>query len=223
MHSTKTEILAHLKRRDGSTVDGIATTLNLAPMTVRQHLTALERDGAVQSEAVRRPAGRPHLRYSLTADGHRHLANGYDRLLALLVEQAGLAEPNGASTPEDRRAKLFRAAAASLAERHIPEIRALTFSTDRVERAVAILCAHGGFAEYHDRDGELELRDFGCVYRETVTRAGSCVWHETLLSALLDADITAMQEADECAVCCRYIIRPRETAAAAPSLAQRPY
>ena len=59
MHSTKTEILAHLKRNDGSTVDGIASSLNLAPMTVRQHLMALERDGAVRSEEVRRATGRP--------------------------------------------------------------------------------------------------------------------------------------------------------------------
>jgi len=59
MHSTKTEILAHLKRNDGSTVDGIASSLNLAPMTVRQHLMALERDGMVRAEEVRRFVGRP--------------------------------------------------------------------------------------------------------------------------------------------------------------------
>lgn len=208
MHSTKTEILAHLKRRDGSTVDGIASSLNLAPMTVRQHLTALERDGAVRSQEVRRATGRPHHSYSLTDDGHRHLANGFDRLLALLVEQVGLTEPNGVLEPDDRRSKLFRAAAKTLAERHAPEVRALSGEA-QAERAVAILRLHGGFAEFHAEQDAIEIRDFGCVYREMVTRMGPCAWHETFLGALLDADVKPAEEPAECAVCCRYIIRTR--------------
>lgn len=216
MHSTKTEILAHLKRRDGSTVDGIASSLNLAPMTVRQHLTALERDGAVRSQEVRRATGRPHHSYSLTDDGHRHLANGFDRLLALLVEQVGLKEPNGALEPDDRRSKLFRAAAKTLAERHAVEVRALA-PTAQAERAVEILRLHGGFAEFHALESAdaIEVRDFGCVYREMVTRAGPCAWHETFLKALFDAEVSAAEEPAECADCCRYIIRigSRERAA----------
>ena len=109
MHSTKTEILAHLKRHDGSTVDGIASSLNLAPMTVRQHLTALERDGAVQASrrCVAPPAARTSS-YRLTAEGHRRVSDGYDRLLALLVEQVGLIEPNGARTVRPARGTLPR-------------------------------------------------------------------------------------------------------------------
>jgi predicted ArsR family transcriptional regulator len=205
MHSTKTEILAHLKRHDGSTVDGIASSLNLAPMTVRQHLTALERDGAVRSEEVRRPTGRPHFRYLLTEDGHRRLADGWDRLLGLLVEQFGLLEPNGAE-PMDRRERLFRSAAAALAARHADEVRALPAIHERVERAVAILRKFGGFPEYHDLGDGVEIRDFACVYREVVSRAGTCAWHETFLSALLGMEIRSAEEPAECAMCCRYVV-----------------
>ena len=89
MHSTKTDILALLKRNDGATVDEISSALGLAPMTVRQHLTALERDALVSGQEVRRPTGRPHFRFRLTEDGHRRVSDGYDRLLALLVTAAG--------------------------------------------------------------------------------------------------------------------------------------
>ena len=215
MHSTKTEILAHLKRNDGATVDGIASSLNLAPMTVRQHLVALERDGAVRAEEVRRATGRPHFRYVLTDDGHRRLSDGYDRLLALLVEQAGLVTPNGERSPQDRRDHLFRSTAEALAQRHAGEARGLAPSA-QAELAVAVLRKHGGFAEYHDLGDDIEIRDFGCVYREIVTRTGPCAWHDAFLASMLDAEVRAAPEAPSgCAVCCRYVIAARVTAAGA--------
>jgi predicted ArsR family transcriptional regulator len=213
MHSTKTEILAHLKRNDGSTVDGIASSLNLAPMTVRQHLMALERDGAVRAEGVRRPTGRPHFRYLLTDDGHRRLSDGYDRLLALLVDQAGLTSGDP-GTPHERRNRLFRMAAQALAERHRDELRGLGLAA-QAERAVAILRAHGGFAEFHAGPGEVEIRDFGCVYHETIGPAAPCAWHEPFLVALLDAEVQVEHDAPTgCAMCCRYTVRARVSVAA---------
>ena len=214
MHSTKTEILAHLKRNDGSTVDGIASSLNLAPMTVRQHLTALERDRAVRVEEVRRPTGRPHYRYLLTEDGHRRLSDGYDRLVALLIEQTGVLEPNGAHTADDRRERLFRAAAKALAAQYLNEMRGLS-AAGQAERAVAILRQHGGFTEFHELEGAHEIRDFGCVYRETVSRSGPCAWHETFLSTLLQVEIRAAESLSDCAVCCRYIVHTQAAATTA--------
>ena len=193
MHSTKTEILSLLKRSDGSTVDELASTLSLAPMTVRQHLIALERDALVRAEEVRRAMGRPHHLYRLTDDGHRRTLDGHDRMLALLVEHAGLLEPADVAgrSPAERRAALFRRAALSLAERHRAESRALA-GTERIERAVQILRSHGGFAEWHDVGDAWEVRDFACVYRAAVEPAGSagpCDWHETFLSGFLDVPI----------------------------------
>lgn len=206
MHSTKSEILALLKRTDGATVDELATSLTLAPMTVRQHLTALERDALVRSEEVRRATGRPHYRYKLTTDGHRRTLDGHDRMLALLVEQAGFEPTHDAYvSPDERRARLFEAAAKTLAERHRVEVLA-TAGDERFDRVAAILQTHGGFAEWH-RDGDsYEFRDFGCVYRATVGQAGPCAWHETFLSALLNVPIQAADGMTDCAVCCRYTI-----------------
>lgn len=209
MHSTKSEILALLKRSDGASVDDLSTSLGLASMTVRQHLTALERDGLVQAAEVRRPTGRPHFRYRLTEDGHRRISEGYDRLLALVVEEAGRPDAvslNGAS-PKDRRRSLFRRAGAALGERYRAEVHPLA-PPARMERIAAILRAHGGFADWHAADnGAFELRDFNCAFRVTVDAEGSCDWHDAFIAALLDTPaMPATAPDDGCAACCRYTI-----------------
>lgn len=207
MHSTKTDILAILKRTDGSTVDELASELGLASMTVRQHLTALERDGVVGSQEVRQPMGRPRFRFRLTEDGHRRVSVGHDRMLTLLVEQAGRLEPANleGQRPDERRARLFELAAGALAERNRAAIVDLS-PADQVARAVALLRSHGGFADWHEVSGVFEVRDFGCVYRGTVGMGDSCAWHETFLSAMLGCDVRPAVEPADCAACCRYTI-----------------
>lgn len=207
MHSTKTEILALLKRNDGSTVDDLASALNLAPMTVRQHLTALERDLLVRAEEVRRHTGRPHHLYRLTVDGHRRTIDGHDRMLALLVEQAGLLEPDDVAglTPGERRARLFHKAAVVLAERHRADVRALA-GAEKIDRVVLVLRSHGGFAEWHGVGDAWEVRDFACVYRAVAGGGGACDWHETFLSSVLDVPIRVAESPASCADCCRYIV-----------------
>jgi predicted ArsR family transcriptional regulator len=204
MHSTKTEILALLKRSDGATVDELSTTLGLASMTVRQHLTALERDTLVRAEEVRRPMGRPHFRYRLTDSGHREVAEGHDRLVGLLVEQAG--ETDAAATPDERRRALFRRAAAALAARHQAELTGQ--NGDRVERAVTVLRQYGGFPEWHEAGGQIEVRDFGCVFRTYVGKNGACEWHQTFLTAVFGVPAyRGAPPGDGCADCCCYIIQ----------------
>jgi predicted ArsR family transcriptional regulator len=210
MHSTKTEILAQLKRNDGATVEDLASTLRLAPMTIRQHLTALERDDLIHSMEVRRATGRPHYHYRLTSDGHRRVSDGYDRMLTLLVEHVGWLDGAGMhdATPVERRARLFRTAAIALGERHRASVLALDEAA-RADRIVAILQQYGGFAEWHVSDSGFEVRDFSCVYRTSVAKTGACAWHAPFLDAVLGGEIVSAEEPDGCAACCRYMIRSR--------------
>jgi hypothetical protein len=112
------------------------------------------------------------------------------------------------NVPEARR-EVVRAAAVALAAQHQAEIAQLP-ARGRVERAVAILRSHGGFAEFHERDGLFELRDFSCVFRPSLGSAAPCEWHETFLRAVLGDEVEAAPEPDDgCAVCCRYVIPAR--------------
>jgi predicted ArsR family transcriptional regulator len=210
MHSTKSEILARLKRFDGATVDDLAGSLGLAPMTIRQHLTALERDDLIRAKAVRRTTGRPHYRYELTDEGHRQIAQGYDRLVELLVDSAGSLEPAEMAGLDagGRRALLFRIAATTLAGRHRADVLSLP-RDERGERVAEILRSYGGFSDSHTTGDAVELRDFNCVYRGTVVNGavnGRCEWHETLITELLGAAPLAVEPSDDCPACCRYMI-----------------
>jgi predicted ArsR family transcriptional regulator len=208
MHSTKTEILARLKRADSASVDELSSALGLASMTVRQHLTALERDALVRAEEVRRPTGRPQYRYLLTDEGHRSIADGYDRLVGLLVEQVG--EMDACSfddaAPDLRRRALFRRAAEALAARHRDAVQRLSGDA-RAEAIVGVLRDHGGFAEWHRHDNGIEIRDFSCVFRSTMGEAGMCEWHKPFLETLVDGAVRiAPPPGTGCAECCGYII-----------------
>jgi predicted ArsR family transcriptional regulator len=176
-------------------------------MTVRQHLTALGRDGLVRTQEVRRQTGRPHYLYQLTLDGHRRVLDGHDRMLVLLVEQAGLIEPaeSPAASPQERRRTLFTRAADALAERHGAEIRALSGAAQAAQ-VVALLRSHGGFADWHQAEDGYEIRDFGCVYRASVDGGGACSWHETLLARVTGARVYAGESIAACADCCRYVV-----------------
>jgi len=208
MHSTKTEILALLKRADGSTVDDLASSLGLASMTVRQHLTALERDTLVRAEGVRRATGRPHYLYRLTEEGHRQVSQGYDRIVALLVDQVGRFEaPDVEGRGQDeRRRLLFERAASALAVAYRAEVAFIEGDRERIERVVEILRSYGGFPEWHEVDGGYEIRDFACVFRASAGPGGPCDWHETFLESILRSELRPATGDAGCAQCCRYVV-----------------
>ena len=89
VRSTKSQILALLKRSAGCTVDELASALELARMTVRQHLATLERDNLIIAREVRRPTGRPHFVYSLTDKGEETFPKRYDHLADMLIDEVG--------------------------------------------------------------------------------------------------------------------------------------
>jgi hypothetical protein len=136
-------------------------------------------------------------------------------MVTLLIEQAGRLEPGdvAGATADERRARLFRGAAETLAARHRAEVAALSGAA-QMDRIAAILRSHGGFADWHDLGGEFELRDFSCVFRTSVGDHVPCAWHESFLAAILGADVRAPIEPASCADCCRYIVPVTATASA---------
>ena len=69
MQQTRWEIVQTLKRSGGSTVEELARAHSLAPMTVRQHLGVLERDGLMAISLRRNGPGRPARLYALSDSG----------------------------------------------------------------------------------------------------------------------------------------------------------
>src|SRR4026207_2488156 len=82
--STRGQIVTIL-RGSPSTVDELATQLELTDNAVRSRLSTLERDGLVRQSGVRRGARKPHFTYTLTDDAERLVSKAYDALVNQLI------------------------------------------------------------------------------------------------------------------------------------------
>jgi len=210
MSSAKDQILAHLKRASSSTVDGLASALGSARMTIRQHLTALERDGLIVSREERQRTGRPHLLFSLSDRGQEIFPKRYDRLADLALQEVACLDPGEivGLSPQQKKQLLLRKMAqrlylqyeARVAGKNLPE---------RVAAAAQILQEESGFAEWRMAEQGFEIVDYNCVYRRVADSHGDlCDLHLTLLSRLLGQDVECNQLMSQGAECCRFIVRP---------------
>ena len=215
MHSTKTEILALLKRNGGRSVNELATALHLAPITIRQHLTHLERDGLVVSEQRNGSSGRPTLAFRLTAKAHAAaFPRRSDRLAELLLREIGLLdgpELEGLTSPDKTRLVLQRLAQ-HLADEYAPLLQGWPLG-ERVAFVTEVMHADGGFAEWSPTDTGYEIRDFNCLFHRLLDgESEPCEWHRTLLSRLLGAEVRVIPCPGDHRPCCRYLIEAAPTA-----------
>lgn len=215
MHSTRERILHHLKREPGASVDTLAQSLDLAPMTIRQHLSRLVGDGLVEVTTERRPTGRPAHVYTLTPESDGRFPKAYDRLAHLLLEEMESAqgEPTDWSTPAGRR-RAFQRLAERAAAPHLPQLADLPW-TERAERAVNILRDESGFAELNRTSGGLEVREYNCVFQRVAEgHEEVCGFHTAYVSALLGAPVSL--DACQCdgANACRFRVEATPAASA---------
>lgn len=208
VQSTKSQILALLKRSGGCTVDELASALELARMTVRQHLATLERDNLVTAREVRRPTGRPHFVYSLTDKGEETFPKRYDRLADMLIDEVGFldsSEIEGLS-PTDKKALLFRKLARRIANQYAHRLEGKSLE-EQVSIVVDILQMESEFAEWRKVAEGFEIVRYNCPYRRVAESQDEvCVWHLELLSQLLDGRVRAAEFQTRGGDCCRFIV-----------------
>jgi predicted ArsR family transcriptional regulator len=209
MQGSKARILAVLKRCGARSVDDLAAALHLAPMTIRQHLTALERDELVTVAEQRNGAGRPRHVYSLTDRGDAVFPRRYDRFAALLL--AELRDPDPVALVEssctDRMGFVLDRLARREAVPYLGRLMQLG-PPARARAAASILHEIGGFAEAVDVPGGVEIRDYNCVYRGLrPDETGPCAWHGRLVPLLLQYPVEELPAGKDAGVCCRMMVR----------------
>src|ERR1700732_4021549 len=74
-----------LQNKEGFTVEGLSKGLGITDNAVRQHLTALERDGIVAKGAMQSTGGRPEQLFVLTTVGHELFPRHYSWFAELLI------------------------------------------------------------------------------------------------------------------------------------------
>ena len=184
-----------LLRRSAQTVDDLASALGLTDNAVRSHLSALERDGIVRAEGVRRAvgAGKPPTVYELQPDADVMLSRAYAPTLRALTD-ALMTE-----LPAEQSAAILRRVGHELADQ--AGGRAPGDRKARVRAAAAVLQKLGAEAEVIETDDALRIQGAGCPLSSAVSAQPCvCLAVETLVS-----DVSG----ESARSCCEHGPRPR--------------
>ncbi len=165
----------------GLTLDELAEHLNVARNTVRQQVTALERDGLVAQNGLRPSGRRPSRTYGLTEHGMEAFPRRYD-LLSLTMLRA-IRERVGDEATEDVLTNM----AEGLAANWLPVLERL--KPQERHSAVIEIMNQLGYKATVAQDGE-SLEAINCVYHHVAQETRSvCRFDERLLSLLLGKDV----------------------------------
>lgn len=114
-----------LQNKEGFTVEGLSKRLGITDNAVRQHLTALERDGIVVKGAMQSTGGRPEQLFGLTTAGHELFPRHYSWFADLLI--SSLREEQGTEALRERLEGMGKAVGRQVATR-------LAGAKDKAER-----------------------------------------------------------------------------------------
>jgi predicted ArsR family transcriptional regulator len=193
LESTRGRIVA-LLRRGARTVDDLASAIGMTGNAVRSHLTALERDGLVRQDGVRRGpgAGKPAVLYEVPPEAEPLFSRAYPPVLTAMLD-AVVDE-----LPPERVEELMRQVGRRLASgAGVPASGDLD---DRVRAAAAVLTALGGEVDVVEEEGVLTIRGCGCPLSASVSRRPElCHAVETFV-----AEVTGVPARE----CCQHGERP---------------
>ena len=209
MQATRWAILQRLKAVGEATVDDLAQTLQLAPITIRHHLGILDREGHITNRRERGSIGRPYYVYSLTRDAEELFPKKYhvlaDRLLAELKSSA---DENQVNATLNRIAE-------SLGAEYAGRTRSGSLE-DRLAARVQALGEEGFVVQWTRIGDEYELKEYSCPYYYVRQHHPEVCWLDLqMITNLLQASVerqTCVSEGDEF---CTYRIKPARSLGAA--------
>jgi predicted ArsR family transcriptional regulator len=203
--STRDIILRALKNTTGATVDELAEVADVSPVTVRHHLNALQGEGLLLSDTVRRKVGRPHYVYSLSEDGHELFPKKYARLSSRLLQ-----EMKHQFSPE-MVSELFDHVVSRIVEENRKDFENLSFR-QRLNFLVELLAEEGFLARWEETEqGEFRLIETSCPYISVgQSHDEICSFDTGLMSAIMSTEVkqhSCMLGGDSC---CQFTIVPPE-------------
>jgi predicted ArsR family transcriptional regulator len=154
--STRQVILDFVKRRGLARAEDIATHAGITPSGIRQHLTALERDGLLACRERREGPGRPKHFYELTESADALFPRRYDDLANELLSYVQDESP-------DLVARVFERRAARRLENGRLRTAGLPFDA-KVREVAKILDDDGYLADFQAQpDGSYLITEHNCA------------------------------------------------------------
>jgi|SRR5712692_2668451 len=204
MDGSRFEILRLINERPNRTVNDIAESLGLAPISVRYHLNLLERDGLIGVKKVRGAVGRPFNTYAITNVGREQLPHSYD----LLAERM-LNEIKQFATPHQIEI-MFRGMAEAITADRPRQLEGHSVQ-EKIDGLVELLGAEGFLTHWEQANGDILLKEYNCPYQHVrQNHPEICQLDKQIISSIMQAPV----ELDTCiadgADCCTYHVKNSE-------------
>ena len=206
MQSTRQEILEILKEDGQATVEDLAQSLELTPMTIRHHLNVLQAQGLVEAAKVRRSqkVGRPRLVYTLTEAADDHFPQSYSELARHLVSE--VKETLGMEETRD----IFRGVADRIAREAPPPVEGQSFE-ERLDQISGFLEKHGFLIRWEETDEGWVFTNINCPYRRVAQdHAEVCAMDAILIDRLLDVETRDLGRLRDGSAACSCLLVPLE-------------
>lgn len=204
--SSQQQVLARLlEQKGGMTVDELAETVGISRTAVNQHLLALECDGYIRKDSVRKTGGRPGRVYVLTDEGANLFPKKYSWFSRLLMQT--LRDEMG----EERLAAYMYNLGVRTSADAIPRL----VGKNRAERVAEIvkIMNEAGFAaravpaEGKDRFPRIQCTN--CVYHDLSKDFPEvCRFDIGFLSGLMGAEVDHQECMQRGGEACRFRFKP---------------
>jgi predicted ArsR family transcriptional regulator len=194
--SSRGRIVAILQR-GGLTADEMAANLGLTTAAVRAHLTAMGRDGIVRRAGQRSGTTRPSQVFELTPEVEQLLSGAYFPLLIELVRQCA------ARVKTKQFQELMRSTGRGLAAT-LPRTASDLPIAARVSAVSALMNDQfGSTMKVEKANGHYTLKGHGCPLAAlTGNHPAVCLAIESLIAALLDAEVRECCDRAQRPQCC---------------------
>jgi DeoR family transcriptional regulator, suf operon transcriptional repressor len=202
--STRRKILEAIKRHGEARAEEIASGLGISVQGIRQHLTALERDGLIGHHERRDGLGRPKYLFTLTSEGDALFPRNYAELTNELLEYVSDEDPQLLDRIFDRRAM-----------RRLEQARERTVGATFAEKVATIadiLDEDGYLAEFVQReDGSYVITEHNCAVLSVAMRYGHACGSELafLQDAMPEAEVTRIAHRIAGGHVCAYLVKPQ--------------
>lgn len=209
--TTRDIILHSIKSSPHSTVEELAESADVSPVTVRHHLNALLADGIIETGSVRRKVGRPYYIYSLSEKGQELFPKRYVRLTSRLLE-----EMKG-RLPEAVINEIFSGVVDGVLQEHRGEFEHLPLE-QRLDYLVALLAEEGFLSTWERTDTGYRLVEYNCPYLSIgSTHVEVCSFDKKLMDSILSIPVQQNSCMLQGASCCQFTIQGEPNAERYPA------
>lgn len=158
-NNTRNRVLRSLLLNQKRTVNELAESVDINPISVRHHVNKLEAEGLIQSAEERHGVGRPHLVFSLTPKGMEQFPQRYLQLTLRLLEQLK------SSLPEKVLGKIFKEVAEGIAGELTKDLNLEDLDLhERLELLQEVLTSEGFMVTLEEDEEDFYIVEASCPY-----------------------------------------------------------